>query len=97
MIDVLDRHQMVCKPTKACPSVKEVKVAGHVVGHGQRRPMPGKLAPLTNWERPKIISDLRSSRDCAILIFGLRTNVCRALGTIAQDAAGWQEGKGNKK
>ena len=51
---------MVCKPTKASLFVKEVEFAGHVVGHGQRRPMPGKLASLHHWERPQTISELRS-------------------------------------
>ena len=41
-----DKHNMVCKPTKASLFVREVEFAGHVVGHGQRRPMPGKLASL---------------------------------------------------
>ena len=66
--DVLDRHQMVCKPTKASLFVREVECAGHVVGHGQRRPMPGKLAALTHRERP-IHGILQ-------LLFGLHTNVC---------------------
>ena len=60
VLDVLDRHQMVCKPTKASLFVKEVEFAGHLVGHGQRRPMPGKLAALNHWERPTTISELRS-------------------------------------
>ena len=51
---------MVCKPTKASLFVKEVEFAGHVVGHGQRRPMPGKLASLHHWEKPQTISELRS-------------------------------------
>ena len=46
VVDVLDRHQRVCKPTKASLFVKNVEFAGHVVGQGQRRPMPGKLAAL---------------------------------------------------
>ena len=46
VLDVLDRHQMVCNPTKASVFVKEVKFAGHVVGHGQRMPMAGNLAAL---------------------------------------------------
>ena len=41
---VLDKQSMACKPTKASLFVREVEFAGHVVGHGQRRPMPGKLA-----------------------------------------------------
>ena len=43
-----DKHNMVCKPTKASLFVKEVEFAGHVVGHRQRRPMleAGVPAPL---------------------------------------------------
>ena len=55
-----DKHNMVCKPTKASLFVKEVEFAGHVVGQGQRRPMPGKLASLHHWEKPQTISELRS-------------------------------------
>ena len=51
---------LVCKPTKASLFVKEVEFAGHVVGHGQRHPMPGKLASLHHWEKPQTISELRS-------------------------------------
>ena len=38
----------------------EEEVAGHVVGHGQRRPVPGKLAALRHWEKHQTISELRS-------------------------------------
>ena len=58
VLSELDKHNMVCKPTKASPFVKEVEFAGHVVGHGQRRPMPGKLASLHHWEKPQTISEL---------------------------------------
>ena len=60
VLSELDRHNMVCKPTKASLFVREVEFAGHVVGHGQRRPMPGKLASLHHWEKPQTISELRS-------------------------------------
>ena len=60
VLDVLDHRQIVCKPTKASSFVKEVELAGHMVGHGQRRPMPGKLAALNHWERPTTLSELRS-------------------------------------
>ena len=59
LLDELDKHSMVSKPTKASLFVREVDFAGHVVGHGQRRPMPGKLAALHHWERPQTISELR--------------------------------------
>ena len=60
VLDILDHHQMVCKPTKASVFVKEVEFAGHVVRHGQCRPMPGELAALNHSERPTTISELRS-------------------------------------
>ena len=60
VLSELDKHNMVCKPTKASLFVKEVEFAGHVVGHGQRRPMPGKLASLHHWKKPQTISELRS-------------------------------------
>ena len=60
VLSELDKHNMVCKPTKASLFVKEVEFTGHVVGHGQRRPMPGKLASLHHWEKPQTISELRS-------------------------------------
>ena len=60
MLSELDNHNMVCKPTKASLFVKEVEFAGHVVGHGQRRPMPGKVASLHHWEKPQTISEVRS-------------------------------------
>ena len=60
VLDVLHRHHMFCKPTKASLFVKEVQFAGHVVGHGQRRPIPGKLAAWNHWERRNTISEVRS-------------------------------------
>ena len=60
VLGVLDKRNMVCKPTKASLFVREVEFAGHVVGHGQRRPMPGKLAALRHWENPQTVSELRS-------------------------------------
>ena len=60
VLSELDKHNMVCKPTKASLFVKEVEFAGHVVGHRQRHPMPGKLASLHHWEKPQTISELRS-------------------------------------
>ena len=60
VLSELDKHNMVCKPTKASFFVKEVDFVGHVVGQGERRPMPGKLASLHHWEKPQTISELRS-------------------------------------
>ena len=60
VLAVLDKHSMVCKPTKASRIVREVESAGHLVGHGQCGPMPGKLAALRHCEKPQTISELRS-------------------------------------
>ena len=60
VLSEVDKHNMVCKPTKASVFVGEVEFAGHVVGQGHRRPMPGKLASLHHWEKPQTISELRS-------------------------------------
>ena len=60
VLGVLDKHSMVCKPTKPSLFVREVEFAGHVVGQGQRPPMPGKLAAQRHWEKPQTISELRS-------------------------------------
>ena len=57
---VLDKHSMVCKPTKASLFVREVDFAGQMVRQEQRRPIPGKLAALRHWEKPQTISELRS-------------------------------------
>ena len=34
--------------------------AGHVVGNGQRKPIPGKVAAIEQWEKPKTVSELRA-------------------------------------
>ena len=66
MLSKLDKHNMVCKPTKAALFVKEVEFAGHVVGHGQRRPMPGELASL-HQERFIVVSALCFCFSCCLL------------------------------
>ena len=66
VLSELDKHNMVCKPTKASLFVKEVEFAGHVVGHGQRRPMPGKLVPCTTEKNPRPSANSESSWGSAI-------------------------------
>ena len=53
VLGVFDKHSMVCKPTKTSLFVREVEFAGHVVGHGQRRPMPGKLQHYATGKNPR--------------------------------------------
>ena len=64
VLDPLDRPQMTCRPMKASLFVKEVEFAGRLVDHGQRRPMPGKLADLNHWERPATVSELQFMGFC---------------------------------
>ena len=61
---VLDKHSMVCKPRKASLFGTKVEFAGHVVRHGQRRPLPQKLAALRHWEKPQNISELLPFMGC---------------------------------
>ena len=67
VIGVLDNHSMVCKPTRASLFVREVEFAGHVVGRGHRRPMPGKQ-PYATWKRPKPSVNSSPSWDFADII-----------------------------
>ena len=68
LLSKLDKHNMVCKPTKAALFMREVEFAGHVVDHGQRRPMPGKLAPCTTGRSPRPSANSDPSWGSAITI-----------------------------
>ena len=60
MLDLLVRHKPTGSSDKASIAVSEVVLAGHVVGHGQRKPIPGKVAAIARWEMPKTVSELRA-------------------------------------
>ena len=96
VLGVFDEHSMVWKPTKTSLFVREVEFAGHVVGQGQRRPMPGKLAALRHLENPKSSIHASPSWDFATII-RICTNVCGSLGASPQDATDghvrWSQGK----
>ena len=98
LLGVLDKHSMVCKSTKASLFVREVEFAGHVVGHGQRRPMPGKLAALRHWgklQKPSVNSGpswnfaiiIRIMYECMRISRGLSTRCYRwASSMVAREA-----------
>ena len=44
--DLLVRHKLTGSSDKATIAVSEVVFAGHVVGNGQRKPIPGKVAAI---------------------------------------------------
>ena len=60
VLDLLARHKLTGSSDKATIAVSEVVFAGHVVGNGQWKPIPGKVAAIEHWEKPKTVSELRA-------------------------------------
>jgi hypothetical protein len=60
VLNRLREHQLVCDKSKAQMFQREVEFCGQLIGHGMRRPAPGKLSCLEKWQRPKSVSELRS-------------------------------------
>ena len=60
VMDVLQNQRLVVDPTKAHLFVKEVEFCGQILGHGFRRPAPGKLMAIEKWEVPTTITALRA-------------------------------------
>ena len=46
VLDLLVRHKLTGSSDKATIAVSEVVLAGQVVGNGQRKPIPGKVAAI---------------------------------------------------
>lgn len=55
-----EEKQLMCAIDKVHLFVESVEFGGHVIGHGIRRPISGKLAALEKWDRPSNISELRA-------------------------------------
>ena len=60
VLDLLVQHKLTGSSDKATIAVSEVVFAGHVVGNGQRKPIPGTIAAIEHWEKPKTVSELRA-------------------------------------
>ena len=60
VLDLLVRHKLTGSSDKATIAVSEVVFAGHIVGNGQRKPIPGKVDATEHWEKPKTVSELRA-------------------------------------
>ena len=60
VLDLLVWHKLTGSSDKATIAVSEVVFAGHVVRNGQRKPIPGKVAAIEHWEKPKTVSELRA-------------------------------------
>ena len=56
----LVRHKLTGSSDKPTIAVIEVVFAGHVVGNGQPKPTPAKVAAIEHWEKPKTVSELRA-------------------------------------
>ena len=59
-MDLLVSLQLTGTADKATIAVNEVELAAHVVGMGQRKPIPGKIATVENWGRPKTVSEMQA-------------------------------------
>ena len=60
VLDLLASLQLTRSAGKATIAVNEVEFAGHVVGMGHRKPIPGKIAADENWECPKTFSEMQT-------------------------------------
>ena len=60
VLDLLVRHKLMGSSDKATIGVSEVVFAGHVVGKGQQKPIPGRVAALEHCKKPKTVSELRA-------------------------------------
>ena len=58
--DLLVRHKLMGSSHKATITVSQVVFAGHVVGSGERKPIPGRVAAIEHWEKLKTVSQLRA-------------------------------------
>ena len=58
MPDLVARETLTGRSDKATISIREVGFAGHVLGNGQRKPIPGSVAAIERWEQPKTVSEL---------------------------------------
>ena len=60
VLDLMVSLKLKGSSDKATIVVSEVVFAGHVVGNGQRKPIPGRVAAIEHWEKPKAVSELRA-------------------------------------
>ena len=60
VLNLLVQHNVTGSSDKATVAVSEVVLAGQVVGNGQQKPIPRKVAAIEHWEKPKTVSELRA-------------------------------------
>ena len=60
VLDLLVWQKFTGSSDKATIAVSGVVSAGHVVGNGQQKPIPGKVAAIEHLEKPKTVPELRA-------------------------------------
>ena len=60
IMEVLQRNQLLCKPSKCVFGATEILYLGHFVSGDSIRPGPKKLAAVEEWPVPKSITQVRS-------------------------------------
>ena len=60
VLDLPVRHKPTASSEEATIGVRQVVFASHVVDNWQRQPIPGKVAAIEHWEKPKMVSELRA-------------------------------------
>ena len=68
---VLKDHQFYAKLSKCEFCLPEVKFLGHLVGRDGIKADPAKIAVITNWVRPRSVTEVRGFLGCAIILGSL--------------------------
>ena len=99
VLDLLVPHKLTGSSDKASIAVSEVVFAGHVVGNGQQKPIPGKVPAIEHWEKPKTVSELRAYSGLCNYYSGyikMYAEYAAPITTMLKGNRGWTK-KGSKK
>ena len=55
----LEENELYAKPSKCVIGVRELEFCGHVVGHGNVRPLPAKVQAISEWPQPQNAHEVR--------------------------------------
>ena len=64
VLDILDKHQLICGPKKGKLFLERVEFRGSLLRKGTRQRSPGKLLAIQKWKHPETISALRGFLGC---------------------------------
>ena len=60
VLQLLEKEQLIADVSKCQFFIPEVNFCGHILSNGTRRPAPGRLSAIENWEVPRTIHELRA-------------------------------------